>query len=136
MIDTDPPPRAPTRRRPLKTRPPGKRPGPPAAHSATLWAGPPHTQRSTMLAAIDGGAAAAGLPEPGDGACHVSGSAAGEERAAAAAASCAGPDADDPDACCYICLSAEGELIRPCSCPRYTHGACLAKWQLVSAGRT
>lgn len=41
---------------------------------------------------------------------------------------------EDEDVC-YICLSGEGELLHPCSCPRVVHGACLAKWQLNCAGK-
>jgi hypothetical protein len=47
----------------------------------------------------------------------------------------AADDGVDLDDCCWICLSGEGELARPCVCPRYTHRACLARWQLVSAGK-
>lgn len=45
--------------------------------------------------------------------------------------------ADADDACCWICLSdaGDGPLVQPCACPRFTHQACLARWQLVSAGK-
>ena len=36
---------------------------------------------------------------------------------------------------CWVCLSDEGSLTQPCSCPRHSHAACLARWQLQSAGR-
>lgn len=46
---------------------------------------------------------------------------------------------NDPDAdACWICLdgSREGSpLVAPCQCPRLVHQACLAKWQLTSAGK-
>ena len=38
---------------------------------------------------------------------------------------------------CWICLDGaknESALMRPCNCPRYAHGGCLARWQLQSAG--
>lgn len=38
---------------------------------------------------------------------------------------------------CWICLDAstsENPLFLPCSCPRYCHAKCLARWQLQSAG--
>ncbi|KAG1673427.1 hypothetical protein FOA52_002192 [Chlamydomonas sp. UWO 241] len=39
---------------------------------------------------------------------------------------------------CWICLDGSDEpdnpLCRPCSCPRYSHAPCLARWQLQSAG--
>lgn len=46
-------------------------------------------------------------------------------------------DADDNDIC-WICLdgdSPEKPLELPCRCPRKVHLACLARWQLQSAGR-
>ena len=41
------------------------------------------------------------------------------------------------EACCWICLSADGELVNPCACPRdrVCHRKCLARWQLQSAGK-
>ncbi|EFN56022.1 hypothetical protein CHLNCDRAFT_13478, partial [Chlorella variabilis] len=38
---------------------------------------------------------------------------------------------------CWICHSGTeaGYLERPCRCPRSVHPACLARWQLASAGR-
>lgn len=45
---------------------------------------------------------------------------------------------DDYDDICFICLDGPREkepLVHPCSCPRRVHAACLAKWQLTSAGR-
>lgn len=80
-----------------------------------------------MPAAVDAGLAAAGLAG-GDAVCHLS-------RAAGAGAAA---DGEDPDACCWICLAgeAEGPLVHPCACPkRVAHRACLARWQLTSAGR-
>lgn len=41
---------------------------------------------------------------------------------------------EDEDSC-YICLSGEGELLHPCTCPRVVHASCLAKWQLNCAGK-
>lgn len=45
----------------------------------------------------------------------------------------------DPDAdACWICLDGPREgspLVAPCQCPRLVHQACLAKWQLTSAGK-
>ncbi|KAK9811096.1 hypothetical protein WJX73_002158 [Symbiochloris irregularis] len=38
------------------------------------------------------------------------------------------------DDVCWICLLEGDELVRPCACPRYAHVACLARWQLQSAG--
>ncbi len=35
---------------------------------------------------------------------------------------------------CWICLDLGGELVYPCRCPRMAHKACLARWQLQSAG--
>jgi len=38
---------------------------------------------------------------------------------------------------CWICLATASEdepLCQPCACPRPVHGACLARWQLHSAG--
>ncbi|KXZ53526.1 hypothetical protein GPECTOR_7g976 [Gonium pectorale] len=61
--------------------------------------------------------------------------------------SCRGGPLSDtvPDNCCsdeqadvcWVCLDgpAPGRpLIRPCKCPRYCHGVCIARWQLQSAG--
>jgi E3 ubiquitin-protein ligase DOA10 len=57
-----------------------------------------------------------------------------------AAPAARGRDAEpaDNERCCWICLGddeAESPLVQPCSCPRFTHRACLAHWQLVSAGK-
>lgn len=70
------------------------------------------------------------------------------EAAAAAAALCHGCEpqheqhaeaaaaAEDDEECCWICLSSERrDLVHPCSCPRVAHRACIAHWQLVSAGK-
>lgn len=35
---------------------------------------------------------------------------------------------------CWICLDLGGDLVYPCKCPRMAHKACLARWQLQSAG--
>lgn len=47
-------------------------------------------------------------------------------------------DTEEFDDICFICLDGPREkepLVHPCSCPRRVHAACLAKWQLTSAGR-
>jgi hypothetical protein len=49
-----------------------------------------------------------------------------------------GSDCGDGDDVCYICLDGPREhepLLRPCTCPRVCHAACLAKWQLNCAGK-
>mmetsp|Transcript_2518 Transcript_2518/g.6705 ORF Transcript_2518/g.6705 Transcript_2518/m.6705 type:complete len:300 (+) Transcript_2518:1592-2491(+) len=41
------------------------------------------------------------------------------------------------DELCWICLDGDtraNPLSRPCKCPRFSHAACLARWQLQSAG--
>ena len=45
-------------------------------------------------------------------------------------------DSSSSDDCpvCWICLDMGGELVYPCRCPRMAHKACLARWQLQSAG--
>ena len=52
---------------------------------------------------------------------------------------CPLPECDEADTSCWICLSdaspENGPLLSPCACPRKCHRACLAKWQLTSAGR-
>jgi len=56
---------------------------------------------------------------------------------AAAANAAASGCCDDPDAC-WICLDGARDgspLVAPCQCPRLVHRACLAKWQLTSAGK-
>ncbi len=40
----------------------------------------------------------------------------------------------DDSPVCWICLDLGGELVYPCRCPRMAHKACLARWQLQSAG--
>lgn len=44
------------------------------------------------------------------------------------------------DSMCWICLerncSSAGKLVQPCSCPRFVHEKCIARWQLQSAGRS
>jgi hypothetical protein len=40
----------------------------------------------------------------------------------------------DDSPMCWICLDLGGELVYPCRCPRMAHKACLARWQLQSAG--
>jgi hypothetical protein len=45
---------------------------------------------------------------------------------------------NDGEEVCWICLVGameEAPLEYPCSCPRLVHKACLARWQLQSAGR-
>ena len=44
--------------------------------------------------------------------------------------------AGDDSPVCWICLSEEGTLTRPCTCPRHSHAACLARWTLQMAGRS
>ena len=47
------------------------------------------------------------------------------------------PPEADADAC-WICLDGARDgspLVAPCQCPRLVHRACLAKWQLTSAGK-
>lgn len=47
---------------------------------------------------------------------------------------CCGLEVEDQ---CWICLSSEKPFIRQCACPsRLVHQACLAQWQIVSAGRS
>ena len=36
---------------------------------------------------------------------------------------------------CFICLSEDGEMCRPCNCPRQVHAQCVARWQVYNAGR-
>jgi hypothetical protein len=59
--------------------------------------------------------------------------------AAAAADPCAACACGEPDAdACWICLDGARDgspLVAPCQCPRLVHRACLAKWQLTSAGK-
>lgn len=53
-------------------------------------------------------------------------------------ASGAGEEQKQPAEACWICLeqaSSKETLTRPCSCPRWCHRRCLARWQLHSAGR-
>lgn len=43
----------------------------------------------------------------------------------------------DEDEVCWVCLGAgtpDDELTKPCCCPRLCHAACIARWQLQSAG--
>ena len=54
---------------------------------------------------------------------------------AEASHACEVSDSSDAEDACYICLSNEGPLVHPCSCPRVVHAACLAKWQLNCAGK-
>ncbi|KAF8067382.1 hypothetical protein HT031_002430 [Scenedesmus sp. PABB004] len=42
--------------------------------------------------------------------------------------------ADTADEVCWICLEG-GDIASVCNCPRKVHQACLARWQLHSAGR-
>ncbi|GIL83870.1 hypothetical protein Vretimale_10882 [Volvox reticuliferus] len=47
------------------------------------------------------------------------------------------PGLQEPAEVCWVCLDAASPgkpLIRPCKCPRYCHGVCIARWQLQSAG--
>ena len=60
-----------------------------------------------------------------------------ETRKGSAAAPVGYADSEDCDDVCWICLGTEErDLLRPCGCPnRFVHRHCLAKWQLMSAGR-
>jgi hypothetical protein len=53
------------------------------------------------------------------------------------AAHAQGCEACEEERVCWICLAGEeaGPLDRPCPCPRWCHRACIAHWQLVSAGK-
>lgn len=51
---------------------------------------------------------------------------------------CAPPPCDADADACWICLDGARDgspLVAPCQCPRLVHRACLAKWQLTSAGK-
>jgi hypothetical protein len=58
-------------------------------------------------------------------------------RARAPPAQCCSNRPEEGDVC-WICLDGTEQpgnpLCRPCSCPRYSHKPCLARWQLQSAG--
>ena len=43
----------------------------------------------------------------------------------------------DTEQCCWICLDVDSDeqpLIKSCSCVRYVHAKCMARWQLTRAG--
>eukprot|EP00798_Chlamydomonas_sp_ICE-L_P001297 gene1297-32646_t len=46
------------------------------------------------------------------------------------------PRVSEDEDTCWICLESSGELSQPCSCPRFCHQKCMARWQLQQAGRT
>mmetsp|Transcript_32553 Transcript_32553/g.71854 ORF Transcript_32553/g.71854 Transcript_32553/m.71854 type:complete len:403 (+) Transcript_32553:258-1466(+) len=46
---------------------------------------------------------------------------------------------DENEECCYICFgihSKDDPLVRVCRCPTKLHRACIARWQLYSAGKS